>query len=608
MECETIRAVKGLGIVPVCPEDWGYTMAIYVNQVGYYRKGEKRAVLTFPCESYRIVDPEGKVCYEGRTDFYGFDKSSGDQVTIADFTEFEAPGTYRVCASASSEEAFREMEESPCFVIQDRVYDKLMYDMMRAFYYLRCGCKLEGKQAGKFVHGACHVGIAQLWEDPSVTGEVCGGWHDAGDYGRYITAGACALSHLLYAYKLYPEVFQDLQLNIPESGNRVPDILNECRYELEWFLKLQREDGSVYHKATTARHAAFVMPEQDLGQMYLLPVSSMATADFAAICAMASCLYREFDTVFADRLLRAAEKSYDWLTEHPEFLGFKNPEGCGTGEYGERDDYSNRFWAAAELYAGTGQQKYHEDMKKALEKPFPLAALGYGEVGGFGMLAYLLCDREKEKDLEDKFLEEFAREGARRIRVSQECGYGVSMLPWEYCWGSNMGVMKQGMIFAIVDHFGLEEKAKAASVDIELPRNWRMKTETEDTEPEETSRRVERDWSIRDYAAAQLDYLLGLNAMGTSYVTGNGEKAFCHPHLRPAYADGIEECMPGMVSGGPSGKPVDECARELIAPDTPPMKVYVDDYRSYSTNEVTIYWNSAAVFTLAYLMKKELEK
>ena len=577
-------------------------MAIHVNQVGYLPEGEKRAVIPFPCDRFEIVDQRGEVCFRGECRPFGYDKSAGEEVTVGDFSDFCKSGEYRVRAVRVSDGA---VERSPRFSISEKVYDKVMYDLVRAFYFLRCGCALKEKHAGKYVHGACHTGLATEWGNAAVVREVSGGWHDAGDYGRYITAGACALAHLLFAYQMYPEIFRNMDHNIPESGNGVPDILNECRYELEWFLKLQREDGSVYHKSTTAHHAAFVMPEKDLGQMYLYPVSSMATADFAAICALAAPMYAPYDQAFADRLIAAGKKSYGWLGENPEFLGFKNPEGTGTGEYGERDDFSNRFWASAQFYALTGEKKYHEDMEQALGKKFPLTALGYGEVGGFGLLAYLLCNKKKDKELEDRFLEAFAEDAARRIRVSEECGYGVSMLPWEYCWGSNMGVMRHGMTFAIVDYFGLEDRAKELSKDISLPGCWWRKPE--ELEEWESENREFRGWSMRDHAAAQLDYLLGQNAMGISYVTGNGEKAYNYPHLRPAHADGIEECMPGMVSGGPSGRPVDECAQAIIAPGTPPMKVYADDYRSYSMNEITIYWNSPAVFTLAYLMNKELE-
>lgn len=157
-----------------------------------------------------------------------------------------------------------------------------------------------------WTHEKCHSASAVLWEDHSVKLDVTGGWHDAGDYGKYVTAAAAALAHLLYAWKMFPEAFRRQDLNIPGKPSNMPDILIECRWELEWLLKMQRFDGAVWHKATTAKHAAFVMPEDDREQMYVLPVSSSATADFAAVTALASGIYREFDKAFSGRLLKSS--------------------------------------------------------------------------------------------------------------------------------------------------------------------------------------------------------------------------------------------------------------------------------------------------------------
>ena len=583
-------------------------MSVFVNQLGYLKQGEKRAVLPFECKQFWLVNESGEVCHEGETSFFGYDKASGDQVTVADFSEFNLPGRYRVKAAREWSEEGQEtvaVEYSPWFVIGEQAYDKLEHDLLKAYYFLRCGTDLTEEYAGPYVHKACHTGKAQLWEDHATELEATGGWHDAGDYGRYITAGACALAHLLYSYRMYPESFEK-GVNIPESGNGVPDVLNECRYELEWFLKMQRADGGVYHKLTTAHHAPFVMPEEDVAQLYVLPVSSVATADFSAVCALAAGIYCNFDEEFSGRLEKAAKKAYQWLKANPEFLGFRNPEGCGTGEYGEWSDFSNRFWAAAEMYSLTGEKKYHEDLEGLLsEGKFPIMALGYAEVGGFGVLAYLLSKQGKSLNLMSRFFGEIVKAAAQRVRISEESGYGVSMLEWEYGWGSNMGVMQHGMIFAIADYFGLGAKVKAAAKTIGLPQRWRRPGEPEI--PYEQGPREERGWSMRDHAAAQLDYLLGCNALGISYVTGNGENAYHYPHLRPAHADGIEESMPGMVSGGPNRHRQDQKAKEVIPEGTPAMKCFADEYESYSLNEITIYWNSPAVFTLAYLLSRKRE-
>ena len=532
---------------------------IFLNQAGFGPGYTKIAALPFEAENFRLEKLDGTLCMEEKTQHYGLDNCSQDDLWLADFSAWTEPGEYRIVSGDAS---------SAPFVIEEKPYQPLMRDLMRAFYYLRCGQELLPEHAGQYVHKACHTSPALEWVNHDVCKHATGGWHDAGDYGRYVTAGACALAHLLYAFRMFPEVLAPLEMNIPESGNGVPDVLNECRYELEWLVKMQREDGAVYHKETTAQHAPFVMPEEDQAQLYLLPVSSMATADLVAVCALASGIYRPYDAAFADKLLDTALLSYRWLKDNPAFLGFRNPEGCGTGGYGESNDYSNRFWAYAELYALTGEEKYHRDMTDSMDEIFSLVRLGYGEVGGFGLLAYLLCQQPKQQILVDKFKQEFREEAERLQRMADDCGYGAAMKDSDYIWGSNMVLMKHAMTFAIAD---------------ELDGDDRFLT----------------------YARRQIDYLMGMNALGISYVTGNGAYRYNNPHLRPAYADGIEESIPGMVSGGPNRHPADADAEKLIPRGTPPMKCFVDVWGSYSTNEITIYWNSPTVFALAYVMSKD---
>lgn len=526
---------------------------IFVNQAGYTEKGAKRAVMPFECDEFMIVDSFGVCRYTGRAECFGKDEASGDTVYTADFTDFCKVGEYRIHAGRKSSALFR---------IGENAYGEVFRDTAKAFYYLRCGCGLEEKYAGVYHHGICHRSPAVLWSDRSVSLDVSGGWHDAGDYGRYVTAGVCAAAHLLYAFKLFPAAFEKLKLNIPKEN--MPDILAEVKYELEWLMKMQRGDGGVYHKVTTALHAPFVMPEEDREQLYVFDVSSMAAADLAAVLALASGVYRKYDRDFSDRLFAAAERSLSWLENNPEFIGFSNPEGNNTGSYGEWNDDSNRYWAYAEMYALTGEASYHDKMLGLIEKGFPLTGLGYTEMGGFGSLAYLLSERGKDEKTAAVLKKAFDDKAAQLKELSDKCGYSVAMDKNDYHWGSNMTVMKNGMIFAINDYLNKDSKA-------------------------------------REYATKQLDYLLGVNALGISYVTGHGEFRSNYPHLRPAFADGIEECIPGMVVGGPNGRPADPFAEEIIERGTPPMKCYADDTASYSLNEITIYWNSPAVFVLGYL-------
>ena len=530
---------------------------IHINQAGYLPDSEKIAVLPFPAESFRVVDTNGSIVFEGKCVKFGFDENSGDTVYKADFSELTAEGEYRVVSGDAA---------SPLFRIGGDALDKTLRGLVRAYYYFRCGCELDSLHARKFTHKDCHTSLASEWFDHSVRKDVLGGWHDAGDYGRYVTPGACAAAQLMYAYILYPNALRKLDLNIPESGNGMPDFLSEVKYELDWLMKMQKPDGAVYHKVSTAQHARFVMPEKDLNPLFLLPVSSMATADLAAVCALGYRVYKESDTDYAEKLLEAAKLSLKWLDENPQFIGFRNPEGCGTGGYGEGGDKDNRFWAYSEMFAATGNEMYLEKAKELLVYDFPRTEFGVGSIGGLGALAYLTSGRTKEDDtLAEAFKSMFINQAHRLKWLADRSGYMAAMDERDYCWGSNMNLMKHGMIFAVCDTLcGAHE--------------------------------------FGVYAKRQFDVLMGLNAVGMSYVSGNGERAIRHPHLRPAAADGIEECIPGMVSGGANRRPVEETAHRYIPKGTPPMKSFADEVDLYSVNEVTIYWNSPAVFVAAYLL------
>lgn len=533
---------------------------IFVDQAGYLPGSRKTAVIPFPADVFSIIDENGEKHFEGAVSDYGSDACSGDDVYIADFSSFRRSGSYRISSGGVLSALFR---------IGHGVYNKLFRDTAKAFYYFRCGCALDEKYAGEFVHDACHTAEAKIYGGEG-TVDVSGGWHDAGDYGRYITAGACACAQLLYAYKLFPKAFDGLDLNIPESGSGVPDILSECRYELEWMLKMQRGDGAVYHKVTTMRHAPFIMPEDDKEQLFVFPVSSMATADLCAVCALAAGIYRSFDKAFSDRLTKAAELSYKWLKENPGLVAFSNPKDCDTGLYAESSDVDNRYWAAAEMFVLTGDKRYSADFVKLYNEGFyhddyVRVALGYSVIGGLGSLAYILCDREGvEHSITSALKDQFAREAYWLRNKSKASGYGASMEDWDYYWGSNMVLMQHAMKFILAAKFTGNDE-------------------------------------FYGYIEEQLHVLLGRNPLGISYVTGTGEYRCCNPHYRPSAADGIEESIPGLVIGGPNRNRNDPVAANVIPEGTPPMKCFADNRDCYSLNEVTIYWNSPVVFVLAFL-------
>ena len=564
-------------------------MKIYVNQMGYLPTGTKTAVFAFPQgadEATPVLSGKASLCttegtcvLEKEPVAFGYDEASGDYVFQMDFSEVTVSGTYVV--------RMNDVTSYP-FTIGDDLYRDLNVLLARALYYQRCGMELKEKHAGKFARPACHTAPSLLWteykkylagelaETDMQTFDIRGGWHDAGDYGRYTTAAACALGHLLYAYRFFPESFTS-EYNIPETGNGTPDILNECRYELDWMMQMQAEDGSVYHKHTTQHHAGFVMPHEDTNPMLLIPVSSMAVGDFVGTMALASRIYRPFDKDFADRALAAALKSYHWLTTHPEFL-FEYDRDCGTGGYGDRSDLDERMWAAMELYRTTGDPQYLTDARGFFDKQEAPIQYGWADISGFAVWALLedeltmdvsLAGQKNLSSAEEDFRNAYKallfKEADHLLDVIASCGYGVALGAKEYCWGSNLGVLNRGMLFGTVYRLSPKPEYHTAVV-------------------------------------RQMDYLLGVNATDYSYVTGVGAHAFCNPHNRVPASDGIDETIPGFVSGGANGSRwVDPLAKELIPEGTPPMKCFVDRWECYSLNEITIYWNSPAIFCAAFL-------
>nr|AHF23853.1 GH9 beta-1,3(4)-glucanase [uncultured bacterium Contig15] len=480
------------------------------------------------------------------------DPASGDAVTLLDLGPLQE-GCYELQVGSVCRR----------FTVRPRSWNKVTHALIKGLYYQRCGCELTPVHAGSYAHPACHTAPALDWEDRSIHRRITGGWHDAGDYGKYVGPGAVTVAHLLYTWKLFPRGCSD-PLNIPESGNGLPDILNEARYELDWLLQMQRSDGSFHHKLTKALFAPFIMPQDDREPEYLMPLSFCATGDACACLALASRIYRPFDEAFANRMLLSARRAWDWLQAHPDFVPFMNPEGVRTGWYRGHGDTDDRFWAACELFSSTGEKQYQEAAEKLFASGLPLTQFGWADVAGMGALCCLFDLRENAGDiLGQKLREEFLRQSEDAFALSRASGYGTALAPDGYVWGSILPVMSGAMTMIMNA----------------------LLTGRQD---------------MRDAALLQWHYALGLNALDLCFVTGFGEKSVLHPHHRPSDADGIEAPVPGLISGGPNNKFCFPQTREKLSEDIPPAKYFLDETPSADTNEIAIYWNSPAVFVGAY--------
>ncbi len=533
---------------------------VNVNQVGFLPDARKTAVVRSEGidQTFSIKDNTGNEVYTGKLTGPVDAPYADEKVYQADFTDFTTPGTYTITVSNG--------DDSYPFVIGADVYKDLLRDSFLMLYKQRCGTEVEASVAGDFAHPVCHDSKALIYGTDTYI-DVTGGWHDAGDYGRYVVAGATTVADLLLAYEDFPEIWDADDLGIPESGNGIPDILDEARYELDWMLKMQdRKSGGVYHKVTCREFPEFVMPQDEVEELVVSPISNTATGDFAAVMARASTVFADLDPAFAKTALAAAKKAYAYLEEHKSAPSFKNPEEITTGEYPDGQYKDEMFWAAVELYRITKGENYKQYLEDLLDL-YVLHGFGWDSMGSYGNMAYLTMDPELQNpELVKKIEEEVAKKAQEYLNNAQTDGYMVD-LGNNYCWGSNLSVCAYARQMLLA--------ARSADADLKA--------------------------AYEQAAYDQLSYILGQNATGYCFVTGYGSLSAQNPHHRPSVAKG--KAMSGMVIGGPDGNKEDSYIKSVLA-DMPPAKCYADNTQSYSTNEVTIYWNSPFLYHLSAVLSK----
>lgn len=527
------------------------TKDININQIGYLPNDMKTAVFRGDTrdEEFSVVDvATNETVYTGKVGEAKSNTTAGETNYYGDFTELDTPGTYKIITD--------NFGESYEFRIGEGIYDDCYSDSVLMLYKQRCGSQTEEAIAGKFAHPACHTSEATIYGTDKKL-DVSGGWHDAGDYGRYVVAGAKTVKDLFLTFEQNDQGASDA-LGIPESGNKVPDILDEARYELEWMLKMQdAKSGGVYHKVTCANFPGDdVLPEKETEELIISPISITATYDFAAVMAEASTLYAEYDKAFAGKCIKAAKKAMDYAEKDETKGGFTNPEGISTGEYPDSTTRDERYWASAEMYKVTKNVPYLENMEAIVENDMP-SGFGWQSVGDYGTFAFLTTEGVKEEALYKTLTDYVVKQADKLVEDSNKDGYFIS-IGTEYCWGSNAVVANNAMFLILANQ-------------------------------------VKENASYLEIAQAHLHYFLGVNPMSICYVTGYGSYSPVNPHHRPTYALG--EVMTGMLVGGPDKSLEDPYARAVLN-KAPAAKCYVDNHASYSTNEITIYWNSPYIFTM----------
>jgi len=539
--------------------------AIQLNQCGFYPYAPKIAVVTVPVTANRFyITRQQDTIFRGTLGKEQTSAWSATKTRVADFSALTKLGRYEVVVPG--------MASSYVFTIGNDVEQAAGIASLKGYYYQRTDMPLEERFAGQWHRSVgppdtqvlVHAGAASPLRPAGTVIATPGGWFDAGDYNKYIVNSGITMGTLLSAYEDFPGYFRQLHVNIPESADAIPDILNEVIYNLRWMLTMQDPaDGGVYNKCTNAAFDGMVMPGVTKTPRYVVQKGTAATLDFAAVAAQAARVLKPYDAQLADSCSQAAAKAWGWALQFPalaynqDSLNKVYQPAITTGPYGDRFFHDEWLWAAAELYLNTRDPQYLSIVQQRIGDPVSLPTWS-----NVSMLAYYSFLRSKDLPaaatniagqmkqrllaLANGYLE---KQGTSAFRTV------MGQSARDFIWGSNSVAANQGIV--LLNAFMLT-----------------------------------RDQKYINGALTNLDYLLGRNATGYCFLTGIGSKSPVHPHHRPSVADGIKAPVPGLLVAGPNPGMQDKCHYEFTAPET----AYADIDCAYASNEIAINWNAPMVY------------
>ena len=586
-------------------EQWNRA-EILTNQVSYFTDRAKKA--TMLCNekngiSFDVKDSSDKTVYSGKSEAFGYDADSDDNVHIIDFSELNEEGTFYI-------EAENGVVSRKFKIGDDEIYSSLLYDSLNYFYQNRSGIEIESQyitsgDSATLARAAGHTSdnaeVEQTWGYSGSSGsqEVSGGWYDAGDHGKYVVNGGIALWIMQNQYETaklmgFEDAFADGTMNIPENSNCFPDLLDEARWEMEWMMKMLvnggEYDGMVYHKVHDEKWTALALaPADDDLKRILKPPTTAATLNVSACAAQAARLWKGIDDDFSDKCLEIAEKTYEAAKKHPDMYAPLD-ESIGGGAYGDNNAEDELYWAASELYITTGDDNYYNDMKNSdyflkletvvsdgehVDTPI---SFDWGNTASLGTLALAVNKDAVDSSDYDKVILNITKAADYYVELEDEQGYGLpygqSTVGYNdssegYIWGSNSAVADNAVVIAYAYMLSDDDKYMNGVI-------------------------------------SAMDYLLGRNPMDYSYVTGYGTHTAEYPHHR-WWSNQIDELFPkapcGVLVGGPNSGMQDPWVKGSgwKHGEIAPQKCYLDHVEAWSVNECTINWNAPLAWLTGFV-------
>lgn len=541
-------------------DEQSFSVRAHVSTLGYREDGPKTIYIEWPDNEERLSQKEGTISLESKTN--GLVENinariptqraaiSGSRVSQVDLGNLAA-GQYELVVPSFGNS--KESKKVPFEVkAGNKQFEMLRDDAWSSFYWITNGPHGPYPKAHQQDLGAIDYDV------PTETKDVTGGWFDAGDYGKYSVNGAYSVSLMLLTGLIAPEVLShdiDTVANAPADAR---DWLRVADNELRWLYKMQREDGAVYHKATSRKWPSLsIAPEDDRAIKWLMPVTTTATANFAGAMSLAAKIYlAQNDEIYRRRGIEfqtAAERALNWLNKNPEIkkTEFSYEGDEYGGPYHDDDDNDERFFALASYATLTGNKaamsaaraKLNDIKGKMKARAYDV---NWRTVDLLGVWALATSDKLDNKTKKSTFgILRSAANGWRDIQ--EQSSWNISIADdSDLFWGSNSRLATIGW------HWGL----------------WSH---------------LSGDDSYVKNAEMQLHYFFGNNPLDKTYITGTLPNSVKAPHFRPSTSGRID--LPaGFMAGGPNSSSF---------PEAPPMHSYVDDIESASTNEFAINWQSA---------------
>ena len=387
----------------------------------------------------------------------------------------------------------------------------------------------------------------------------------------------------LYAPTADAAALGDSTLAIPETGDHVPDVLNEARWELEFLLSMQVPadqtlGGMAFHKIQDVTWTGLPLdPAADPKARRLHRPSTAATLNLAAAAAQGARLFAQFDPTFAAKLLAASQAAWDAAVAHPDL--FAPPDTATTGNNGggayvDSNVSDEFYWAAAELYITTGEAKYEQavvaspgnDVSTDATVAFGPSGFNWGGTTALGRLD--LATVPNALPGRSAIVQSVIAAADRYVATQAAQPFGTTYAPADgvYEWGSNSMVLNNDVVMATAFDLTGRDKYRLAVL-------------------------------------GSMDYLLGRNALNQSYVTGWGEVSTLHQHNRWFSLSTSGNSPTGALAGGPnsSSSTWDPTMAGTFTKGCSPQMCYLDNVGAYSVNEVAINWNSALSWVASFV-------